>query len=127
MLKYIFKGLGWTPGARVVAQHITAWDSEFAMACIEQNAARAMDMPTITYVGTGWTPTHPTICKNIITSMSDELGHHIESGKYIIAGYDANASEPGQGSRRPELDGSSSGFASLGSLARIWPSRSLSC
>ena len=103
LLKYIFEGMGLTPGARVVIQHITAWDPELAMACMEQNAAKASDMPTLTYVATGWTPIHPIICKNIHTMMSDELGHLIEKGAYTIPGYDANAAEPTSTASRPEL------------------------
>jgi len=40
LLKYLFQGMGLTPGARVIVQHVTAWDSKFAGACMEQNAAR---------------------------------------------------------------------------------------
>ena len=63
ILKYMFEGMGLTPGARLVIQHITPWDPELAAACMEQHALKANDMPTVTYVATGWTPTHATICQ----------------------------------------------------------------
>ena len=91
LLKYIFQDMGLTPGARVVIQHITAWDAEFAAACMEQNAAKASDMPTLTYVATGWTAHHGVICKNVETMMADELGNLIERGTYSIPGFDVNA------------------------------------
>ena len=82
--------MGLTLNARVSVQHLTAWDHEFAAAIMEQNAAKAMDMPTITYVATGWSGTAPLICKNLSTMMSDELSHLIEKGLYIIPGFDAH-------------------------------------
>ena len=106
LLKYIFQDMGLTPGARVVIQHITAWDPEFAAACMEQNAAKASNMPTITYVATGWTAAHGVICKNIETMMMDELGNLIEKGTYSIPGFAASASEPTSAQKRPELDDS---------------------
>ena len=106
VLKYIFEGMGLTPGARAVIQHMTAWDPEFAAACMELNAAKDSSMPTIMYVATGWTPSHPTICKNMQTMMADELGNQIEKGTYTIPGYDANWTEPASARKRPELDDS---------------------
>ena len=50
MLKYIFQGVGLTPHVQALVQHVTPWDHEFAAAIMEQNAARAIDMPTIMYV-----------------------------------------------------------------------------
>ena len=79
---------------------------EFAAVCMEQNAAKTSDMPTITYVATGWTPAHPNICKNIDIMMAEELGHLIETGTYSIPGFDANANEPASTQKRPELDDS---------------------
>ena len=38
MLKYIFQDMGLTPNARVLVQHLTAWDHEFAAAVMEQIA-----------------------------------------------------------------------------------------
>ena len=104
ILQFIFSGMGLTPGARVVIQHITSWDHELGMACIELNAERSTDMPTFTYVATGWGDAHNIICQNIGTRLADELGHQIEAGKYIIQGYDANMAEPSSASKRPELD-----------------------
>ena len=52
------EGMGLTPGARLVIQHIAPWDPELAAACMEQNALKASDMPTVTYVATEWTPAH---------------------------------------------------------------------
>ena len=106
VLKYIFDGMGLTPGARAVIQHLTAWDPELAVACMEMNAAKDSNMPTLMYVGTGWTPAHPTICKNMQTMMADELGNQIEKGTYAIPGYEANGAEPASTCKRPELDDS---------------------
>ena len=39
LLKYMFEGMGLTPSARVLKQHVTAWDPEFAVARVEANAA----------------------------------------------------------------------------------------
>ena len=105
MLKYIFQDMGLTPGARVLVQHLTAWDHEFAVACMEQNAAKAMDMPTIMYVASGWAAKAPEICKNLSTMMSEELSNLIEKGTYTIPGFDAHAQEP-HSQKRPELDDS---------------------
>ena len=100
VLKYIFEGMG----ARIVIQHIAAWDHELGMACAELNAARNSNMPTLTYVGTGWGEAHNVICQNIQTRIADELGHQIETGKYIIPGYDADVSVPVSTKARPVLD-----------------------
>jgi hypothetical protein len=105
-LQYIFADMGLTPGARVVIQHITPWDHELGMACVELNAERNTDMPTFTYVATGWHDTHGLICQNIGTRLADELGHQIEQGKYSIPGYNSNVAEPIQDGKRPELDDS---------------------
>ena len=104
MLKYIFQDMGLTPNARVLVQHLTAWDNEFAAAIMEQNAAKAIDMPTLTYVATGWTGNSSLVCKNLATMMSDELSNLIEKGLYVIPGYDARAEEPLTSQKRPELD-----------------------
>ena len=60
ILKYIFQDMGLTPNARLLVQHETAWDAEFAAACMEQNAAKDMNMPTLMYVATGWAANAPT-------------------------------------------------------------------
>ena len=104
ILKYMFHGMGLTPGARVVVQHVTAWDNELMMACVEWNASRQNDVPTLTYVGTGWAEHQSIICKNMQDRTIDELGHQIEEGKYIIPGYDAKAESRRPTSTRPELD-----------------------
>ena len=129
ILKYMFAGTGLTPGARLVIQHITPWDPELVVACMEQNALKASDMPTVTYVATGWTPAHATICKHIETMMSDILRNLTETGTYSIPGFEPNAAEPDSAQTRPELDDStfklskprysSNAFASMGaSLVR---------
>ena len=106
MLKYIFQGMGLTPGARVLVQHVTAWDPEFAAACMELNAVKAMDMPTIMYVASGWAANAPVICKSLAAMMSEGLSNLIENGTYTIPGFDAHAQAPHTSQKRPELDDS---------------------
>ena len=62
------------------------------------------DMPSLTYVATGWSANAPLVCKNLSTMMSEELSYLIEKGLYVIAGYDARAEEPQTTQKRPELD-----------------------
>jgi hypothetical protein len=63
ILKYMVERLGLTPRVRLAIQRITPWDPELAAACMEQSALKASDMPTVTYVATGWTPTLSTFCR----------------------------------------------------------------
>ena len=74
---------------------------------MEQNAARAVDMPTIMYTASGWAQNHPTICKNLSTMMSEELYNLIGQGTYTITGIDTHADKPMTSQKRPELDHSS--------------------
>ena len=104
MLKYIFKGVGLTSNARVLVQHVTPWDHEFAAAVMGQNAARAVDMPTIMYTASGWAQNHPTMCKTLLARMSDELYNFIGQGTYTITGLNTYAAEPTDSEKRPDLD-----------------------
>ena len=73
---------------------------------MELNAVKAMDMPTIMYVASGWAANAPDICKNLATMMSEELSHLIDQGLYVIPGYNARADELQISQKRPELDDS---------------------
>ena len=106
MFKYIFQDMGLTPNARVLVQHATPWDHQLAGAIMEQNAAKAQNMPTMVYVASGWMANHTTICKGIATMISEDLANLIEKGIYTIPGFDANAEEPQSSQKRPELDDS---------------------
>ena len=86
VLKYIFEGMGLTPGARIVIQHITAWDHELGMACVELNAARKSNMPTLTYVGTGWG-------KHIMSSA--RTSKHASQTSWAIRSRPGSTSSPG--------------------------------
>ena len=103
VFRHVFEGMGLTPAARVMVQHITTWDAELAMACVEHNAEGAETLPTLTYVGTGWLPQHLQICDNVKQAIQDELGGKIADGKYCVEGYDAKAQEPSQSAKRPAL------------------------
>ena len=87
ILKYMFEGMCLTPGALLVTQHIMPWDPELVVACVEQRALQASDMPTVTYVATGWTPAHATISQHIETVMSDILSQLIETGMCSMPGF----------------------------------------
>ena len=104
MLKCIFQGVGLTPHVQALVQHVTPWDHDFVAAIMEQNAARAIDMPTIMYVASRWAQNHPTVCKQKSTMMSDALHNLIAQGTCTIAGIDTRADEPMASQKRTELD-----------------------
>jgi hypothetical protein len=103
LLKHVFQGMGLTPAARACIHHVTAWDPELAIACMELNASVNQAMPVCTYLGTGWGEKQVMICKNILMSMMDTLSYKIDNGQYPLTNYDSTALAPTGNTARPEL------------------------
>jgi hypothetical protein len=104
LIKHVFMGMGLTPVARACIQHVTTWDPELAIACMELNSAAGESMPVCMYVGTGWSEKNAVVCKNVLVAMKDELGLKVEKGQYALANFDAAAQEPANTSSRPMLN-----------------------
>jgi hypothetical protein len=103
LLKHVFQGMGLTPAARACIHHVTAWDPELAIACMELNASVSQAMPVCTYLATGWGDKQVVICKNIHRAMTDSLSYQIDNGQYPLTNYDSSAQAPTGNTTRPEL------------------------
>jgi hypothetical protein len=103
LLKHVFQGMGLTPAARACIHHVTAWDPELAIACMEMNASVNQALPVCTYLATGWGDKQAIICKNILLAMMDTLSYKIDNGLYPLANYDSSALAPTGNTARPEL------------------------